>query len=115
MPNSPENLAVVTQSTTAITFSWDESSNNGGSLVTDFSVYWNAGSGTTYTLKVASTGVSPTQTTITSITPGTVYSFTVTATNAAGPSLQSTPLSSYAASLPTAPGTPFRIGTTTAT
>jgi hypothetical protein len=36
VPNPPTNLVMVSQSTTSISFSWTEASDNGGSIVTDF-------------------------------------------------------------------------------
>lgn len=115
MPDAPINLQTVSQSTTAITFSWSPANNNGGSTVTDFSVYWNGGDGTTYTKKIASTGASTTQATLTGgdIISGKLYSFKVTAKNAAGESLQSVAINIYAGSVPGTPGTPFRVDQST--
>lgn len=108
---------MISQSPTAISFSWVANSNNGGSAITDYQVYWNQGSGSIQYLLVASNGLSPTSTTVTSPTllADKAYTFWVTAKNAVGFSGYSNPISIYSASLPGAPGTPFRMSGTSQT
>lgn len=48
IPNAPINLQMISQSETSISFSWEQASNNGGSEVTDYQIWWNGGSGTVY-------------------------------------------------------------------
>ena len=57
IPNPPVNLQILSQSTSTISFSWEEASNNGGSPVTDYQILWNGGSGTIYSVHVPSTGL----------------------------------------------------------
>ena len=57
IPDAPVNLQILSQSTTEISFSWQQASNNGGSEVTDYQILWNAGSGTIFSVKVESTGL----------------------------------------------------------
>ena len=64
VPNPPTNLQIISQSTTSISFFGSEASNNGGSIVTDFQVWWNAGSGSILSVKIASNGTTPTTATI---------------------------------------------------
>jgi cellulose 1,4-beta-cellobiosidase len=63
----------------------------------------------------ASTGLTPTQVTVNSLTANQDYIFAVSAHNAVGWSAQSSTLTVVSASTPSAPGTPFRVGTTSQT
>ena len=102
---------MISQSPTAISFSWVVNSNNGGSPVTDYQVFWNQGSGSIQYLLVASNGLSPTSTTVTSPTllADKAYTFWVKDKNAVGFSGYSSPINIYSASLPGTPGDPFRM------
>jgi titin len=86
VPSAPVNLAVVSQSTASITFSWQANGNTGGSPVTDFAIYWNQGSGSVQHLVIDSNGLSPTQATISTPTllADKTYLFWVKARNAVG-------------------------------
>ena len=71
IPNAPINLELLSQSATSISFSWQQAANNGGAEVTDYSIWWNGGSGTIYTEKIPSTGLlDPLQFTFTDVDHG---------------------------------------------
>jgi hypothetical protein len=42
----PINLVFVTSTTESVTFAWDVNSDNGGTPVRDYLVYWDAGDDT---------------------------------------------------------------------
>lgn len=117
VPNPPLGLALVSQSTTSITFSWTSNANNGGTPVTDYQVYWNQGSGSIQYSVIASNGLNPTMATVQSPTllADKVYIFWVTSVNAVGASGFSSPITIHSASAPGAPGSPYRMSTSTQT
>ena len=43
VPDEPINLVQIASSPNSITFGWSAPSYNGGTPVTDYKVYWNAG------------------------------------------------------------------------
>jgi hypothetical protein len=43
VPQPPIGLARVNSTLTSVTFAWEENSNNGGSEVRDYQVYWDQG------------------------------------------------------------------------
>ncbi len=106
VPNPPTNLQIISQSTTSISFFWSEASNNGGSIVTDFQVWWNAGSGSILSIKVASNGKTPTTATITGsdIQPDKDYQVAISSLNSVGYSALSSTLTIISANVPSAPG-----------
>lgn len=43
LPGVPLSLTQTSSSSTSITFEWFDPASDGGTPVTDFSIYWNAG------------------------------------------------------------------------
>jgi hypothetical protein len=85
-PGSPETPTLTTLTSTSIQISWTfDASKNGGSPVTDFTVYWDNGINGNVEVAAASTGLWGTFTTEPgSVVPGSTYNFWVTATNYIG-------------------------------
>jgi len=92
VPDAPTNLTATAGNTQAI-LSWSAPTNNGGSAITGYTVKYSSGT------VVTTTGAGTTSYTVTALTNGTPYTFTVTANNSVG---SSTP-SSFPSVTPTAP------------
>jgi len=99
VPGAPTNVVATTGNTTA-SVAFTAPTNNGGSVITGYTVRSNPGN-------ITATG-STSPITVTGLTNGTAYTFTVVATNAVGNSVAS------AASTSVTPGPPpFTCGTST--
>ena len=99
VPGAPTNVVATTGNTTA-SVAFTAPTNNGGSVITGYTVRSNPGN-------ITVTG-STSPITVTGLTNGTAYTFTVVATNAVGNSVAS------AASTSVTPGPPpFTCGTST--
>lgn len=87
VPDAPSTPVMVSQSETQITVSWSPSSNNGGSLLTQFKLYWskNSYASPVQTLNSETTSISVTD--AMGVTTGEIYSFYVIATNFIGDSV----------------------------
>jgi hypothetical protein len=98
-PDAPIIGTATTGSEQALTVSFTAPSSNGGSVITSYTATSNPG-GITGTLSQAGSG----DITVSGLTTGTAYTFTVTATNAIGTSLASAVSNSVApATIPDAP------------
>lgn len=97
MPDAPIDLQNVpfdvvdrsNPSTTTdeqIRFTWKSGPSDGGAVVIDHDIYWNAGSGETYLLLAEAITTNYYQTAAT-LTSGVTYSFKVTARNSVGDSV----------------------------
>ncbi len=82
VPGAPTGVS-ATAGDTQITVSWTAPASDGGSAITGYTVTSSPGSHTGYSAGAATT------VTVTGFTNGTAYTFTVTATNAAGTSAAS--------------------------
>jgi subtilase family serine protease len=112
VPGAPI-LNTATPGNTSVSLSWSAPSNNGGSPVTGYDVYEGTTSGLeSYTTPVVPT-TSSTTVTVTGLTNGTTYYFTVKAMNLAGPSAASNQLSAAPVANATAPGAPTNLIATT--
>ncbi len=110
VPGAPGTPTAVAGNTQA-TVTWTAPTSNGGSPITSYTVTSTPGSHTcTWT-------TGPLSCTVTGLTNGTPYTFTVKATNAVGPSVASPTSNSVTpATVPGAPGTPTAVaGNTQAT
>jgi hypothetical protein len=85
-----------------IRFTWISGPSDGGAVVIDHDIYWNAGSGETYSLLAENIVTNYFQTDAT-LSAGVTYSFRVTARNTVGDSAQSTAIAILAAKPPDAP------------
>lgn len=100
-----------TSDATQITFSWTHAPDNGTPL-TNYDVYWNAGSGSTFTVHKASIGVVNTYSTsptTADLTDGSLYKFKVMAHNVVGSGLLSSSIDIYAATKPNPPAAPTMV------
>jgi hypothetical protein len=86
-PEAPTNVTAVAGSKSALV-SWSAPTNNGGSAITGYKVTPYVG---TEAQPVINVGASTTSTTVSGLTIGTSYTFTVAATNAIGTSSASKP------------------------
>jgi len=98
-PGAPTGVSAVPGNTQA-SVSWTAPVSNGGSAVTAYTVTAAPGGRT-------ATTTSATSATVTGLTNGTAYTFTVTATNGAGTSIASSP--SSAVTPRTVPGAPTSV------
>ena len=111
VPDPPTGLTKVSTSKTSVAFSWTEPSNNGGSVVTDYQIEWDAGNpalaDSAFTILSATSYTVSSFSVTSGLTTGTSYRFRVRTLNDAGLSEPSSPLFSiYAATAPVAPSTP---------
>ena len=105
-PGVPLNLqraSTVTPEDTKITLDWDPPSSTGGSPITSYTLYWNAGSLSEATSVLTTTGASITFYTATGLTRGNSYKFKVLATNIVNNGLPTSTVSVIAAQAPGAP------------
>jgi hypothetical protein len=108
VPGAPTNVSATAGNAQA-TVSWTAPSSDGGSQIMSYTI--TAFVGTTQQSTTTITGAPPaTSATITGLTNGTTYTFTVTATNAIGNSPASSP--SNAVTPMTAPGAPTNVSAT---
>lgn len=86
VPDPPINLAndPTTTTDTRIRFSWTDSDQNGGAPVTDYDIFYDQGNGNYVLLQIKV--LESFYVTTVSLTPGTTYSFKVTARNSVGSS-----------------------------
>jgi hypothetical protein len=106
VPDAPTSLARDSANTnkTQVAITWSPGASNGGTVVIDYSVYWDQG---TNNYVLAASGVTTTSyTKTTGITAGTTYKFKVKARNAIGLSADSAEFSIVAATVPSAPNAP---------
>jgi hypothetical protein len=108
-PDAPTNVSATAGNQSA-TVSWTAPGNNGGSPITGYRI--NAyPSGATQPSQQLPAGASATSATVTGLTNGTSYTFTVTATNSVGTSQESV-ASAPVTPAPTVPGAPTGVSAT---
>lgn len=100
VPGAPTNVVATTGNTTA-SVAFTAPTNNGGSVITGYTVRSNPGN-------IIATG-STSPITVTGLTNGTAYTFTVVATNAVGNSVASAPSTSVTPISPTLPDGPTNL------
>jgi len=102
VPTAPTGLA-ATSGDAQVSLSWTAPSSDGGSTITGYNVYEGTSSGGESSTPVNSSLVTGTSYTVTSLTNGTKYYFTVEAVNSVGSSSASNEVSATpAATVPTA-------------
>ncbi len=99
-PNAP-NIGTATAGNAQATVSYTVPSSNGGSVITSYTATSNPG-GITGTLSQAGSG----DITVSGLTNGSTYTFTVTATNAIGTSVASAASNSVTPAVPIVPDAP---------
>jgi len=103
VPGAPTGLT-ATSGNTAVTLGWSAPANNGGAAISGYNVYEGTTPGGEATTAVSTanlTGCTSSQCTVTGLTNGARYSFTVKAVNATGPSAASNESSATPAAPPT--------------
>lgn len=86
VPSAPSVITIVSQSETQITISWTANANNGGTLLTQYNLYWSVNYYTT-PIRVVTSNITTVQLTqVDGIVAGYSYSFYMTATNSIGES-----------------------------
>jgi titin len=102
-PGPPTNVHASAADSQA-TVTWTDPTNNGGSLITSYTVTGSGSDGSTPSLTVSAPATSAV---LTSLADGVTYTFTVHATNAVGNSAESSPSNPVTPSAaPTPPGPP---------
>ena len=100
----PTDFSLISSSATTINFGWTPAY-NGGTPITHYKIFWDAGSGSGVFTQLAFTN-SPTSSFLVNngLTSGTFYNFKVVAVNVVGDSVQSNAVKYIAASVPSVPG-----------
>ncbi len=113
VPGAPI-LSTATPGNLSVSLSWGAPSNNGGSQVTGYDVCESTTAlGGESCPTPPTTTTSSTSVTVTGLTNGTTYYFTVKAVNSVGPSAASNELSATPVAAATAPGAPTNLVATT--
>ena len=100
----PAILATPTQGDRSLALNWTVPLNDGGSTITGYNVYeGTSAGGESSTPANGGTLITATDSTITGLTPGTIYWFIVKAVNANGEGAASNEVSATAATVPGAP------------
>jgi hypothetical protein len=109
----PTDFSLISSSATTINFGWTPAY-NGGTPITHYKIFWDAGSGSGVFTQLAFTN-SPTSSFLVNngLTSGTFYNFKVVAVNVVGDSVQSNAVKYIAASVPSVPGKPYSTSTST--
>jgi len=94
VPDAPTGLS-ATRGNAQVSLAWTAPASNGGAAITSYTITYSGGTVTTNS--------SATSATVTGLTNGTLYSFTVAATNSAGTGAASTSASATPATVPGAP------------
>lgn len=101
VPGAPTGVSASALSYTSASVSWSAPANDGGSIITSYTITSSPG-GVTKTVNQSTGGT----TTITGLTNGTTYTFTVYATNAYGNSVNSSASASITTPVDTGNATP---------
>lgn len=104
---SPPGISYVSSSDTQIVLAFSQSSDNGGSIITNYQLDLDEVLVTDYDFSTDGFSYTADKTTL-SLTTGTVYAFRYRAINSVGASQWSVPLSVALAGKPSAPAAPFR-------
>ena len=107
LPGAP-TAVTATAGDASAKVSWTAPVNNGGSTITKYTVTPYIGTTAQAPVTVSGTPAA-TSTTVTGLTNGTTYTFTVSATNATGTGPDSSPSNAVTPSAPTAPGAPTSV------
>ncbi|QLH07035.1 fibronectin type III domain-containing protein [Nitrosopumilus ureiphilus] len=83
VPTSPRSLSAATPGLGEIILSWTAPSSNGGSPITDYKIRYSDDDGASFTLFSDGVGTATTAT-VTGLTDGVTYVFTVSAVNSVG-------------------------------
>ena len=111
-PGAPTGVTATAGNAQA-SVSWTAPASDGGSPITSYTVTSSPAGGSATVSAPAGGGAPPTTATVTGLTNGTAFTFTVTATNAVGTSPASAPSNSVTptappATVPAAPGAPVQ-------
>ena len=104
VPSAPQTLAVTSHGDGSVSLSWVEPASTGGSALTEYTIIYNDGSDHTFTR--APGDVLNTTETVTGLTNGTTYTFTVYAVNAKGTSAASNTATGTPSTVPGPPTSP---------
>ena len=108
IPSIPQNLKLKTRSESAITFTWQLPTDNGGLELTGYKVYVAQGNGEFMEVSTAPTKLNPTiiTHTQTGLIAGQPYKFKVSAMNAIGEGLMTDHIYVIASDMPKSPVNP---------
>jgi len=104
-PNTP-TLDAANTSASQISVNWQAPSDNGGSPVTSYTLYWKLSTAGTYTSNYSTTNTASLTHIITGLISGSFYDIKVQASNIVGGSVHSGAIRLVAATKPDAPATP---------
>lgn len=111
LPGKPEKPFLVSSTENQIKIGFSGPSDNGGSPITDFQVWWDAGSGGSFSLAGSSLNLLE-FTTSANLVTGATYRFKVRATNHIGVGLDSDVTALLSAAAPEAPEKPYKFQAT---